>query len=82
MKRIAWSSDLKTTANEKTGEIRYFMKCCDYWKRVSRDTYLSREADSDRSDCHLTQIRNGVIHQYKTVYGTYLTAKQVNGLPT
>ena len=70
---IAWLSDLKTTKNKKTGETRYFIKCCDYWRRVSRLDYESRCDDSDVQCCFSTviNIKNGLIHNFKTVYGEH-----------
>ena len=72
-KTINWLSELKTTENEATGHKRYFIKCCDYWKRVSKIDYDSRAADANRTDRFLTQVKNGLVHQYKTVYGMHTT---------
>jgi hypothetical protein len=66
---VKWFSELKTVRNESV--IRYYIKMCDVWRRVSKDVYQSREADADRSDTFLTTIKNGKIYQFKTVYGEH-----------
>lgn len=68
---MKWYSELKTVRNESTGVTRYYIKICDVWRRVSKDDYLSREADATRSDTFLTTIKNGKIYQFKTVHGNY-----------
>lgn len=67
MKNI-YCSQLKTVKNSKTDKIRYFIKKCSVWSRVSKQDYNDRSEESYRSDCFLTQIKGDLIHNSKIVY--------------
>lgn len=75
MATIHWSSEVKTVTNEHTGLTRYFIRCCDVWRRVSRADYYALCTDANRSDSYLTRIKGHLIHQHKTVYGIHTTKR-------
>ena len=70
-RRIDWMSSLKTVRNEKTGDTRYYIYNCERWNRITEQAYTMREDDATRQDTLLTKIKGDLIHQFKTVYGTY-----------
>jgi len=72
MKTINWISALKTTLNEDTSVIRYYIRKCDVYTRVSKEDYNNR-SDDGVSDTFLTTIKGNLVHQYKTVRGTHIT---------
>ena len=71
MNTIHWSSELKTVLNTQTNKTRYFMIRCGVWVRISKEAYESREDESNRTDCFLTQIKGNLIHHSKSVYGVH-----------
>ena len=68
---INWCSNLKTVLNTSTNKTRYYFHICGVWRRVSKKDYESREDDSNRVDCFLTQIRGDLIHHSKMIYGVH-----------
>lgn len=61
-------SEVMTTRNNETGNVTYYIRICDVWRRVSQADYEKRAyEDAVESFNFLTKIQGKYTRAYKTV---------------
>ena len=62
-----YQSELMTVMNRRTGVIRYFVKKCDVFQRVSEREYFERYDAADGLSCAWSKEVGGFYRTYRTM---------------